>query len=118
MALKNIDKKLQSKKIYLKGQNLTRHQAVLAFLRTEESKKLGDTREEMSYMVARCFGKGIYFARKLVSWEITWKKTRDIEEEKKGCFAKTRSWLNDEGVQLVVRKWLSEAGEGKLYLTL
>lgn len=71
MALEDIEKKLQSKKICLGGQNLNRHRAVLAFLRMQESKKLGDTREEMSYMVARCFGKGIYFARKLVSWEIT-----------------------------------------------
>jgi hypothetical protein len=37
-----------------------------------------------------------------------------IEEGRKGCYAKSRSWLNDEGVQLAVRKWLSGAKEGEL----
>lgn len=71
IALEDLQKKLGSKKICLSGENLTRHEAVLAFLRMQKTKGLGDSQEEMSYMVARCFEKGVYFARKLVSWEIT-----------------------------------------------
>ena len=36
-----------------------------------------------------------------------------IEEGKRGCFSKIRSWLNDEGVQLAVRKWISGSGKCK-----
>jgi hypothetical protein len=35
----------------------------------------------------------------------------DIAEGKQGCFAKTRSWLNDEGVLLHARGRISGAGD-------
>lgn len=59
-AIQGLEKKLRSKQLV--GQNLTRHQAVLAFLRVQASRQLGGTREDMSFQVARCFGKGVYFA--------------------------------------------------------
>jgi hypothetical protein len=67
----------------------------------------------MSYAVARCFGRGLYFARKVVQWELQWMRGEKIEEGKQGCFTKTSSWFDDEGVQLAVREWLAGAGEGE-----
>lgn len=65
----------------------------------------------MSFNVARCFGKGVYFARKIATWELLFLNAEKIEEGKRGCFAKTRFWFNDEGVLLAAREWLSGAGE-------
>jgi hypothetical protein len=113
-AIDRLEKKLGSAKTDLIGQNLTRHRAVLAFLKIQRSKQLGETREEQSYMVARCFGRGLYFARKIVEWERQWIRTNKIEEGRQGCFQKTSSWFGDEGVQLAVREWLAGAGEGKI----
>jgi hypothetical protein len=56
----------------MNAQNLMRHEAVLAFLHIQKSKQLGETREYLALQVARCFGKGIYFARRIVTWEEDW----------------------------------------------
>ena len=61
--------------------------------------------------IARCYEKGLYFSRKIVTWELQWIREGKIEEGRQGCFTKTRSWFNDEGVQLAVRQWVSGAGE-------
>lgn len=111
-AITYLDKKIHSKKQTMNRQNMMRHQAVLAFLRLQEQRKPGESRKEMAFLVARCFGKGVYFSRKVISWEIEWIKEQSIEEGKRGCFSKTRSWFNDEGVQLAVREWL--AGKSKV----
>ena len=111
-AIKDLEKKLRSKKTTLTGQNLTRHQAVLTLLYTR-SRKEGETREELSLHVSRGFGKGVYFARKLFEWERTWIQERKISEGKQGCNAKVSSWFNDEGVQMAVREWCAGAGERK-----
>lgn len=105
-AIVELEKKL-SQQHRLNGQNLMRHQVVLAFLKVQQQKKPGETREQLATIVARCFGKGIYFARRIVSWEIEWVEDRLIPEGKRGCFAKIRSWFNDEGVQQAIRDWLS-----------
>jgi len=110
-ALQELEKKLRSKRNKLTGHNLTRHQAVLGFLRYQKMTNGQDTRENISLAVARFFGKGIYFARKIITWERQWKANRKIEMGKRGCFVKTRSWLSDEGVQLHVREWLAGAKE-------
>lgn len=106
-ALIDLEKKLKSKRVSVIGQNLTRHHAVLAFLKLQQSRQADETRIEMATTVARCFGRGVYFARKIVVWERTWLQDRQINVGKHGCFSKTSSWLNDEGVQLAVREWLS-----------
>ena len=72
----------------------------------------GETRESMSSLVARTFGKGLYFARKPIAWKHEWIEKEVIAEGKRGCVTKTRSWFNDEGVQLAAREWISGAGEG------
>jgi len=113
VAIQALKKKINSTKSRLHGQNLTRHQAVLAFLSIQQSRRRGETRRQLAFFVARCFNRGWYFARKIVSWEISWVQERTIEEGRRGCFAKVRSWLNDEGVQLAVCEWISGAGEGK-----
>jgi hypothetical protein len=112
-AIEDLEKKLRSKKTVLEGQNLTRYRAVLALLYMTQSRQDGDTREELSYNVARTFNKGLYFARKVVEWERSWIRERKIPEGKRGCFAKTFSWFNDEGVQIAVREWCAGAGESK-----
>ena len=58
--------------------------------------------------------RGLYVARKIIAWERSWLRSRDIEERRKGCYSKTKSWLNDEGVQPVVREWLAGATESEL----
>jgi hypothetical protein len=50
-----------------------------------------------------------------VEWERTWIQERTISEGKQGCFAKTFSWFNDEGVQLAVREWCAGAGDSKFH---
>jgi hypothetical protein len=112
-AIKDLERKLRSKKEVLEGQNLTRHRAVLALLYLTESRHDGETREELSYQVARSFKKGVYFARKIVEWEGMWLRERRIHEGKRGCFAKTFSWTNDEGVQIAVREWCAGQGDSK-----
>ena len=109
-AIKALDKKLRKKTTLkaMNGQNLVRHQAVLSFLRMQEGKQLGETRDSMSRTVARCFGKGTYFARRLITWETEWIKTQNISEGRRGCFTKVKSWLHDEGVLLAVREWIQE----------
>ena len=67
----------------------------------------------MALSVARCFNREKWFAEKLVSWEISWRKNRTIPEGKQGCFQKIKSWLADEEVELAVREYLSGAGESK-----
>ena len=114
-AIEDLEKKLRSKKTRLEGQNLTRHRAVLALLYTTQSRQGGDTREDLSYHVARAFNKGVYFSRKVVEWENMWIRERKIPEGKQGCFGKTSSWFNDEGVQIAVREWCAGAGESKFF---
>ena len=55
-------------------------------------------------------------SEKLISWEISWKKSRIIPEGKQGCFQKIKSWLTDEGVELAIREYLSGAEESKYHL--
>lgn len=63
--------------------------------------------------VVICVSIGIYFARKIVSWEICWREKGDIPEGRQGCFAKTWSWFNDEGVEVAIREWIGHAGESR-----
>ena len=117
-AIKDLEKKLRSKKTALAVQNLTRHRAVLALLYTTQARKEGETREQLSYQVSRSFNKGVYFSRKLVEWEGTCIRHRLIPEGKQGCHAKTSSWFNDEGVQIAVREWCAGAGESEFLFFL
>jgi hypothetical protein len=113
-AITDLEKKLQSKRIGLTGQNETRHRAVLQFLRLQKYCQKGETRATMALNVARCFDRGRWFAEKLIGWEIKWKQTRTIPEGRQGCFQKTKSWFNDEGVELAVREYCAQAKEGSL----
>jgi hypothetical protein len=109
----DLEKRLRSKTMSLTGQNGTRHQAVLRFLYYQRTRQHNETRQSMALRVARCFNRGKWFAEKLASWEISWRKNRTIPRGKQGCFQKVKSWLTDEGVELAVREYLSGAGESK-----
>jgi hypothetical protein len=100
----DLEKKLRSKAPDLTGQNATRHQAVLRFLYCQKTRQKTDTRQSMALQVARCFNRGRWFAERLVSWELSWKKDRTIPTGKQGCFQKLKPWLTGEGVELAVRK--------------
>lgn len=117
-AMMALEKKLTAKKTAMNRQTRIRHEAVLAYLGLQQSKQPGETRLGMATTVARCFRKGLYFARRIVFWERQWIESRLIEEGQRGCLAKTRSWFDDEGVQQAVRDWLgSRSNEGQ-YLPL
>lgn len=111
-AIDDLEKLLASKKASPDGQNRIRHEAVLHFLRLQQSRKGKESRADLAMTVARCFHRGKYFAEKIVSWERTWILSREIEKGRQGCFQKTKSWFNDEGVMLAVREWIAGAGEG------
>lgn len=116
-AIQLLEKTIRSKKfnISMNGQTLMRHQTVLVFLRIQQRKQEGDSRESMAAMTSRCFGRGVYFARRIVTWEIEWLREKQIPEGKRGCFTKSQSWFRDEGVQQAVRNWLaSHSGDDKL----
>jgi len=59
-------------------------------------------RAELALITANTFNRGKWVAKKIVSWEISWRNSRTIPEGKQGRFAKVSSWFNDEGVQLAV----------------
>ncbi|RPA83521.1 hypothetical protein BJ508DRAFT_375057 [Ascobolus immersus RN42] len=109
-AIKSMEAKLQKKKPLLSGQNLMRHRAVLIFLNFQAS--LPGTRLALATLAAKGFRRGVYLARKIITWERQWRdsSTRQIEEGKRGCHVKTRSWFNDEGVQLAARSFIQKCG--------
>jgi len=66
-----LEKKLRSKKtVDMLPQNIIQHQAVLFFFEIQDRRKLRETRGKMAQAAARCFGKGLYFAQKVVTWEL------------------------------------------------
>ena len=114
VAISDMKKKLKSKEVQKtwRNQDITRHEAVLHFMQLSLRRGHIDTREKMALQVANCFGKGVYFARKIVQWEGTWIRSREIEEGRQGCYSKVQSWFNDEGVHLAVPEYLAGAKEG------
>ena len=60
-------------------------QTVLAFLQVQQGRQLGETRESSAAMVARRYGKGPSFARRIITWEIEWIEGRKIKEVTLGC---------------------------------
>ena len=115
LAITDMKKKLKSREIRNtpRNQNLTCQEAVLHFMQMSLRRGHVEAREKMAMQVANCFGKGAYFARKIVQWEGTWIRDRKIEEGRQGCYSKVQSWFNDEGVHLAVREYLAGAKEGK-----
>jgi len=116
LAKRDLEQKLKSKRTQMTKQNHTRHIAVLQFMNYQERIQESGHRESrvtMALNVSRCFNRGIWFAKKLVTWERNWIDERCIPDGKQGCFSKTKSWFNDEGVMLAARDYLSGAGESK-----
>lgn len=111
-AIKGLKRELKDEKRFTPT-NLDRHQAVLQFMNQLSSRQPGETRKELSISVARSFGKGPQFGRKIRSWEREWIENRYIPETRRGNHAKTMSWMNDEGVQLEVQKQMATMKEGQ-----
>ncbi len=65
-AIRELEKKIASRKTNLQGQDLARHRAVLSFLRVQ-IRKSDCTRKEIAQQVAECFGRGSYVAQKIVT---------------------------------------------------
>lgn len=110
-AIEDLEKKISRKSSQLSGQDLVRHRAVLSYLKIQRVRTKDETRKSLAFVVARCYGRRSYFARRLIIWEKTWIAELKIEEGRQGCFAKIKSWLNDEGVALAARDWIANVGE-------
>ncbi len=93
-ALADLEKFVSLKKNYLHGQFLTRHRTVQSFLKLQLFKP-EQNRIKCAWQVAECFGKGVYLAQKIVTWERQWVTSRCIEDGNQGCHAKSHSWFND-----------------------
>lgn len=72
------------------------------------------TRLNHALLAAKAFRHGIYYARKIISCEIQWRRDQRIEEGRKGCHVKTRSWFSDKGVQLAAREFVRDSEGGRL----
>lgn len=123
-AIKVLEARLRAKKngLQVGHSTLLRYRAVLIFMnfqlstpaivpRNEASMK--PTRLDYALLTAKSFRRGVYLARKIVSWECQWRKHQTIDESKHGCHVKTRSWFNDEGVQLAAREFVRDAKDGR-----
>ena len=106
-ARADLNRKIQSKTHRLNEQTLLRHRSVLAFLHLQINRRDDRSRKEMAYEVAKCCGRGQYMARKIIHWEREWIHHRRISEGNKGCFVKSSSWFNDEGVEAAVREYIA-----------
>ena len=67
-------------------------------------------------IVARASNKGIYFCAKSCDLGALLVEGWVHRGGEQDCFADARSWFNDEGVMLHVRKWTSGAGERRFRL--
>lgn len=65
-AIQDLEKKVAFKKTNLQGQDLTRHRAVLSFLKVQVC-KLNDTQKDIARQVAECYGCGKYMAEKIIT---------------------------------------------------
>jgi hypothetical protein len=106
-ALADLNRKIHSKTHGLNEQTLSRHRSVLAFLHLQIKRRDDTGRKEMAYEVAKCCGRGQYMARKIIHWEREWMDHRRIPEGNQGCFVKSSSWFNDEGVEAAVREYIA-----------
>jgi hypothetical protein len=77
-AIIDIDKKLNPKKTTLSPQTVIRYEAVKSFMKRQRVVMVGDSRRSIAYTIALSFGKGWYFASKLVTWELMVLRGLDI----------------------------------------
>ncbi|RPA87789.1 hypothetical protein BJ508DRAFT_357373 [Ascobolus immersus RN42] len=114
-AIELMEKKLKEKRNGLQGDYLIRHRAVLIFMNFQHTLPtvLPGTRLEYARLAAKAFRHNIYYARKIISWEIQWRRDQKIEEGRKGCHVKTKTWFNDEGVQLAAREFVQNSEGGR-----
>jgi hypothetical protein len=95
-AIIDIDKKLNSKKT-LSPQTIVRYEGVKSFMKRQRVVMVEVSRRSIAYTVAPSFGKGWYFAPKLVTWELMVLRGLDILERKlleKGTCAISIDWTS------------------------
>ncbi|KAF8458748.1 hypothetical protein BDZ91DRAFT_800171 [Kalaharituber pfeilii] len=68
-------------------------------------------RKELSLCIAEAFSRGENTARRIHIWEKSWITSRYIKVGMRGKYAKVSSWLNDEGVLLAIREYITSVGE-------
>ena len=106
-AIKDLERLLNDKKKCPSGQDKTRHQLVLAFLYFRQNRPWA-TRNQCALDAATGVNKGTFVARKIIQWEKSWKATRTIPVGQQGLHRKFASWLNDEGVEIACREYISQ----------
>lgn len=113
-AIRRMEQILRSKRTNLSGTSLLRHEAVLALLYRMQRREPGETREDLAVQVAKSYNRSNYFAKKLVEYERRFIFVGDIPDSDRGRHAKTKSWFDDEGVQLRIREELAVSQESEL----
>ena len=89
------------------------HLMVQQFLQTQLASQHSRTRRNLSLTVSRAFGRGHHTARSIVQWENSWVSVREISKRKKRD--DSDSWLYDEDVNNVIRKFDKAQGDSKYY---
>lgn len=109
-GLKELEKKLKTKRYDITGEDRERHEMTRDFMKL----KLKDwerPRKDCARAVAQGRGKGPWVARSLLKWVKEWEENRTIKRSKRGRHTKAISWLEDERVGIKVRNWVKEKGE-------
>ncbi|RPB00565.1 hypothetical protein L873DRAFT_1788936 [Choiromyces venosus 120613-1] len=100
----------------LRGHLLRRYEMVHAFLHAQ-LKRPNDTRKSVALAVAHTFGRGEYTARWIIRWEPEWISNSTIPAAEGHGKASNKWWVLeslfcDEGLQLLIRDYVSSAKDG------
>lgn len=113
MAIHDLQKKIRHDQLpssTVNNQSRARFQAVLYFLNNQNQDQTS-TRIDLALHVARCFNRGVRFAKNIITWERMWIKDRIIPHGRQGAHIKVSSVLNDEDTILFVREYIAEKKE-------
>ena len=96
----------------LQGARLRRYELVRSFFWARE-KSPEKSRKDVALQVANSFNRGEHTARKILIWEQQWVIKREIEPTRCTASVNAVSMLEDNGVLLAAREYISGAGESK-----
>jgi hypothetical protein len=94
------------------GATFHRYELVRSFFWAEQNSPYL-SRKELALQVAHSFNRGGHTARKILIWEKQWVMNREIEPHKHSSSSGLVSLLDDEGVLLATREYISGAGDSK-----
>ena len=109
-AIIDLEELMKSKSKRPQGQDEVRYLAVLNFLYLQR-REPWQTRERLSELASTVVNRGCEVARRIREWEIGWIENRHIPPGHRGKNSRLASWLDDEGVELAVRNYISEQGD-------